>query len=164
MPSLLTNDRWGYESNCFVCEPANAAGLRIPFYLNDDEDEVTADFTLGPEHSGAPSLVHGGVSLAVLDEAQAWAVIAIARRWGLTRSTQADFEGAVFVDHPNSVRAWVVDVGIKQVTTEAVIVDQGGVEVVRSSTSFTIVGVVDESQRALGLAPQHHGLLSDPTT
>lgn len=159
MATRLSNDRWGYESNCFVCEQSNDSGLQIPFYLSDDEKNVTADFRLGSEHSGAPSLLHGGVSLAILDEAQAWAAIAIAGRWGLTRSTQADFDGAVFVDHPHTVRAWVVDAGLKQVRTEAVILDEGGVEVVRSQTSFTIVGVVDESQRAYGLAPEHHGLL-----
>ena len=161
MPTPLSNDRWGYESSCFVCEQSNQAGLQIPFYLNDAQDQVSADFTLGAEHSGAPSLLHGGVSLAVLDEAQAWAVIAIAHRWGLTRATQANFDGAVFVDHPNTVKAWIVDVGLKQVKTEAVIVDQGGLEVVRSQTSFTIVGVVDETQRALGLSPEHHGLLGN---
>jgi len=32
MPLLsLTNDRWGFASNCFACEPTNEAGLRIPF-------------------------------------------------------------------------------------------------------------------------------------
>jgi len=141
MPSPLTNNGWGYQSNCYVCEQSNGAGLQIPFHLSDDETHVTADFCLGSEHSGAPSLLHGGVSLAILDEAQAWAVVAIAQRWGLTRSTEAHFDGAVFVDHPHTVRASVVDVGLKQVRTEAVIFDEGGVE------------------RALGLAPQHHGLL-----
>lgn len=151
----------GYESSCLVCEKSNAAGLQIPFELSDDETHVTADFNLGADHSGAPSLLHGGISLAVLDEAQAWAVMAIAGKWGLTRTTQADFDGAVFIDHPNSVRAWVLDVGLKHVRTEAVIIDQGAVEAVRSQTSFTIVGVVDESQRALGLPPEHHGLLRE---
>ena len=161
MPTPLTNDRWGYESSCFVCERSNPGGLQIPFFLSDDETQVTADFSLGAEHSGAPSLLHGGVSLAILDEAQAWAAIAIAGRWGLTRSTQATFDGALFIDHKHTVRAWVVEAGLKQVRTEGVIVDEGGVEAVRSMSSFTVVGVVDETQRAFGLAPEHHGLLGN---
>ena len=161
MPTPLTNDQWGYVSNCFVCEQSNTSGLRIPFELSDDRTEVAAKFTLGTDYSGAPALVHGGLSLAILDEAQAWAVVAIAGRWGLTRTTQTDFDGAVFVDQPHQVRSWILGVGPKRVETEAVIIDQGGVQVVRSQSSFTIVGVVDEAQRALGLTPAYQGLLAE---
>ncbi len=161
MPTPLTNDRWGYESSCFVCEQSNASGLQIPFQLDDDGVTVSATFTLSAEHSGAPALVHGGLSLAVLDEAQAWAVIAVTQKWGLTKSTQASFEGAVFVDHPNSVRAWIVEHDDARVHTEAAIVDHTGTEVVRSSSIFTVVGVVDETQAALGLSAKHMGLLGD---
>ena len=161
MPTPLTNDRWGYESSCFVCEQSNKHGLQIPFELDDDQATVSARFTLGAEHSGAPSLVHGGLSLAILDEAQAWAVIAVAHKWGLTRSTQADFDGAVFVDHAHRVEARVVDDGERLVRTEAVIIDTNGTEVVRSSTAFTVVGAVDEGQVALGLDERHRSLLRD---
>jgi len=161
MPTPLTNDRWGYESSCFVCEASNQHGLQIPFQLDDDGETVSASFTLGAEHSGAPSLVHGGLSLAVLDEAQAWAVIAITRKWGLTRTTQATFDGAVFVDQPNRVAARVISDGDRTVTTEATICDPSGTVVVRSQASFTVVGVIDESQAALGLAEQHQGLLTE---
>ena len=42
MATPLTNDRWGYESNCFVCEARNASGLQIPFHLEDADDVVFA--------------------------------------------------------------------------------------------------------------------------
>ena len=38
----LENARWGFESNCFVCEPRNAAGLRIPFEHDDEAGVVLA--------------------------------------------------------------------------------------------------------------------------
>jgi acyl-coenzyme A thioesterase PaaI-like protein len=72
----IHNEDWGFESNCFVCEPKNGHGLRIPFFHDTDTDVVFADFELGRDFSGAPSLVHGGLLLAVLDEAMAWACIA----------------------------------------------------------------------------------------
>jgi len=162
VPTPLTNDRWGYESSCFVCEASNQHGLQIPFYLDDDGVTVSASFTLQPQHSGAPSLVHGGLSLAVLDEAQAWAVIAVTKKWGLTRTTQATFDGAVFVDHPNRVEATIVHDGERRVKTQASIIDASGNVVVRSESSFTVVGVVDEDQAALGLAPEHQDLLRQP--
>lgn len=70
----LTNEQWGFETNCFVCEPRNDAGLRIPFFHDDATDTVTADFELDGRFSGAPNYLHGGVPTAtfvVLGEAQA---------------------------------------------------------------------------------------------
>ena len=80
----LHNDDWGYESNCFVCEPRNELGLRLPFFHDTDAGLVRARLELGDAHSGAPTLVHGGVVLAVLDEAMAWTCIAIALSWAVT--------------------------------------------------------------------------------
>ena len=76
----LHNEAWGFETNCFVCEPKNQAGLQIPFFHDDERSVVTAEFELSDAYSGAPSLVHGGVTLAVLDEAMAWACIAVGKQ------------------------------------------------------------------------------------
>ena len=96
----LHNEDWGFASNCFVCEPRNDGGLRIPFHHDSDRDVVVASFTLDDTFSGAPSYVHGGVSLAVLDEAQAWATIAVAGRFAVTTETTTRFLRPVLVgDH-----------------------------------------------------------------
>ena len=161
MATQLTNDRWDYESNCFVCEPTNPVGLQIPFSLTDDRHAVTAEFNLGSQHSSAPALVHSGVCLAILNEAQQWAVVAIAARWALTRSTECTFDGGVLIDHRHLVSARVTDIGHKLVHTEASILDEGGVELARSHSSFTIVGIIDFDQHGHGLDPSHSGLLGD---
>ena len=83
----LTNDRWGFESNCFVCEPTNGAGLGIPFFHDTAARVVTATFVLDDRFSGAPQYVHGGLALAILDEAMAWATIAIEERFAVTAET-----------------------------------------------------------------------------
>lgn len=159
MPTPLTNDRWGYESSCFVCEQSNRSGLRIAFQLDDDATTVSASFSLGAEYSGAPALVHGGLSLAVLDEAQAWAVIAVGLKWGLTRTAQATFDGPVFIDHDYRVEARIVGDRDDEVDTVASIIDSAGAVVVRSASSFSVVGHVDETQATLGLAGEHRHLL-----
>ncbi|MEM7095539.1 MAG: PaaI family thioesterase [Actinomycetota bacterium] len=161
MPLPLTNDRWAYETNCFVCEPSNPAGLQIPFLLADEADHVFADFSLGSAHSGAPTLVHGGVSLALLDEAQAWACIAIAGQWALTHTTSSTFEQPVFVDHEHRVEARIESTGGPTLTTSAVIVDATGAVCVRSQASFHVLGPVDPDQRALGLGERYRHLLGD---
>lgn len=103
----LDNARWGFESNCFVCEPSNQVGLRIPFFHDDEADVVEAEFRLGPAFSGAPTYVHGGLVLAILDEAMAWAAIAVAGAMAVTRSTNAAFLRPVRVDRDYRVVARV---------------------------------------------------------
>jgi acyl-coenzyme A thioesterase PaaI-like protein len=107
----LDNARWGFRSNCFVCEPTNAAGLRIGFVHDDEADVVRAQFSLGDAFSGAPSYVHGGVVLAVMDEAMAWAAIAIGHTWALTTRSMATFWRPVLVDQPHTVVARLAERG-----------------------------------------------------
>ncbi len=143
MAMPLDNDRWGYESNCYVCEQKNAGGLRVAFQLDDDGLTVSAQFELDQTYSGAPALVHGGVSLALLDECQAWACIAVAAKWALTASTAAEFVGAVYVDHPYRVEARVLSSNDTSIETEGRILDPQGVALVTSEAKFHVVGDVD---------------------
>ena len=104
----LTNSRWGFESKCFVCEPSNEWGLQIPFTHDDVDGVVRATFELDHRFSGAPNYVHGGLVLTVLDEAMAWATIALAGSFALTRTTTASFLRPVRVGEPCRVEAKVV--------------------------------------------------------
>lgn len=104
----LDNVAWGFESSCFVCEPTNDRGLRIPFFHDDEAEKVTAEFSLGPAFSGSPRYVHGGVTLAVLDEAMAWAAIACARAFCVTAASTAIFLRPVQVGLPHRVEARLV--------------------------------------------------------
>ena len=70
-PRRLTNDDWGLDSSCFVCESRNKSGMQLELWADDETGQVWTDLHLGAEFSGAPTLVHGGISLAVLDEVQA---------------------------------------------------------------------------------------------
>lgn len=51
---LLSNDVWGFASNCFACDHRNDAGLRIPFHHDVETQRVVADFELDDRFSGAP--------------------------------------------------------------------------------------------------------------
>ena len=101
----LENSRWGFESNCFVCEAANPAGLGLEFYVDTDDDAVVAEFSLDQRFSGAPSYVHGGLVLAVLDEAMTWATIALAGSFAVTKETTTRFKAPVHIDGAYRVRA-----------------------------------------------------------
>lgn len=136
----LHNDDWGFETNCFVCEPTNERGLQLAFFHDDDSDIVTAEFELTDEFSGAPTLVHGGVTLAVMDEAMAWACIAIGRRWAVTIETTTRFHRAVRVGGRYRVEARIEGHVGESIRTTAELFDRRDVLRVESSATFTTLG------------------------
>lgn len=103
----LDNDRFGFDSSCFVCEPRNHRGLQVQFSHDDEAGLVFAEFELGREFSGAPNYVHGGIVLALLDEAMAWATIAVGERFAVTQTTTTTFTRPVKVGRSYRVQGFV---------------------------------------------------------
>jgi acyl-coenzyme A thioesterase PaaI-like protein len=136
----LDNDDWGYESNCYVCEQKNERGLQIPFFHDTDRQIVTAQFELSDTYSGAPTLVHGGVQLAVLDEAMAWATIAIAHQWALTAVSSAEFLALVMVGTTHRVEATIESTSGDVITTAGTIFAVDGSVCTTASARFTAIG------------------------
>lgn len=122
----LTNAGWGFETNCFVCEPTNPSGLAVSYFHDDEAGVVTAEFCFGASHSGAPHYVHGGVLLAILDEAMAWAAIAVAGRFAVVQSTATTFDRPVRIDEPHRVEASVHGRTDTAVTARAFVADRAG--------------------------------------
>lgn len=146
----LHNDDLGYESNCFVCEQRNERGLRVPFAHDTDQKMVVADFALSNSFSGAPTMVHGGVVLALLDEAMAWACIAIGRSWAVTSETSTKFHGAVYVDKDHRVEAEIIERTDAEIRTVGRIVDMKGRVRTESVATFTVLGEA-QIKRAAGV-------------
>ncbi len=157
----LHNEDWGFETNCFVCEPRNRQGLRIPFFHDTDRSLVTADFVLDDAFSGAPTLVHGGVVLAILDEAMAWACIAVGRRWAVTTETSARFDRPVRVGRRYLAEAEVIEHVDTTMRTVGRIGDERGVRVEATAT-FTTLGEAEASRLAgAPLGEEHRRYLAD---
>lgn len=135
----LTNEQWGFSSNCFVCEPTNGAGLRIPFFHDTDRAVVTAEFELADAFSGTPSYVHGGVSLAVLDEVQAWATIAVAGKFAVTTKTTSEFLKPVRVGKTYTLEGAIASIDGDRIETTGQILDHRGEVRVRSEASFLVM-------------------------
>ncbi len=148
----LSNERWGFASNCFVCEAKNSAGLGIPFFHDTDAATVFADFTLDERFSGAPAYLHGGVTLAVLDEAMAWAAIAIAGQWAVTHTTSTTFDKPVRVDQPYRVEARIGAIADGRIEASASVVDGRGAVRARSNATFVALGEA-QAIDAIGAAP-----------
>ncbi len=135
----LTNEQWGFSSKCFVCEPTNGAGLQIPFFHDTERDVVTAEFELSDAFSGTPSYVHGGVSLAVLDEVQAWATIAVAGKFAVTTKTSSEFLKPVRVGKTYTLEGAISSVDGDRIETTGRILDHRGEVRVRSEASFLVM-------------------------
>ncbi len=153
----LDNDGWGFTTNCFVCEQRNTAGLRVPFFHDTQRSVVLGEFILGNEFSGAPTLIHGGVSLAICDEAMAWATIAVQHKWAVTKSSTAQFERPVFVNKPYRVEARITGSdGDHLILVEAEIISTERQK--RSVYTTAVMSIVTEVQApSLGIdLHQHH--------
>lgn len=148
----LHNEDWGFDSNCFVCEPRNAGGLRIPFDHDTEREVVVATFTLDDTFSGAPSYVHGGVSLAVLDEAQAWATIAVGGRFAVTTETTTRFRRPVVVGGTHAVEARLTAQDDASIATAAEITDERGKVCAETTATFAVLGPA-QAARATGVDP-----------
>jgi acyl-coenzyme A thioesterase PaaI-like protein len=140
MKIRLHNEDWGIETRCFVCEPTNDRGLQIPFFHDIERSVVTADFKLDFSLSGAPTVAHGGVTLAILDESMAWACIVIAHQWAVTSEINTRFHQPIYVDKPYRVEAAVIDRDESTLRCSATILDHRDTNRVEATASFTMLG------------------------
>ena len=145
----LHNDDLGYATNCFVCEQSNDRGLQIPFFHDTDRNLVSAEFALPEAFSGAPTMLHGGVILAVLDEAMAWACIAIGQRWAVTSETSTRFDRAVYIDKPHLVEAEIIEQTETDIVTIGRVIDLKGRVRAEARATFTVLGEA-QLKRATG--------------
>lgn len=90
-----------------------------------------------PIISGAPSYVHGGVQLALLDEAMDWASIAIAGQFAVTASFGSTFHHPLKIDRHYRLQATINSRTDSTLTASSVIVDDQ--QRVRTSADATLV-------------------------
>lgn len=145
----LDASRFGFDSRCFVCDPTNARGLQVPFFHDTEGQVVFADFELPAEFSGAPTLVHGGVTLALIDEAMSWATIALAGKFAYTGETTARFEWPVRLGRAYRVEARVADRSDRRIATEATVLDAKRRACVTASASMIVLDV-EQAAEAIG--------------
>ena len=119
----LDATRFGFDSSCFVCNEHNPRGLQVPFFHDTDRDRIVAYFTLDEHFSGAPTLVHGGATLALIDEGMSWATIAIGGKFAFTKETSTEFSWPIKLGHPYRLEVRIVEQDSRRYVTEAKIYD-----------------------------------------
>jgi uncharacterized protein (TIGR00369 family) len=93
------------DGNCFACGPENPVGLHLHFD-RAGSGGVVARCTLAPEYQGWRGIAHGGIVMALLDEAMAHAA-GFAGHRGVTAAVKVRFRRPVPLEEPIEVRGRV---------------------------------------------------------
>ncbi|NGO80331.1 PaaI family thioesterase [Streptomyces sp. YC504] len=107
-----------HYAHCFGCGDAQPHGLQLQARAAEGV-AITAEFTVKPEHQGAPGLAHGGVLATALDETLGslnWLLRAIA----VTGRLETDFVRPVPVDTVLYLEAEVTAVAGRKIYSTAV--------------------------------------------
>ncbi len=139
----LTRDDLAVETRCYVCDPANAEGLRVAFFLDEEAGRVQADYTPAAAHAGAPGVTHGGVLGAILDDAMAWAVNALSGSFGLTRRGEIEYTRIVRPGESYSVAAWIAELDGNRAAAVAELRDAEGRLCCATRGEFSLVSTAE---------------------
>ena len=113
------------DGNCFACGPENPIGMHLHFERDDRNGGVRAAVTLAAQYQGWRGIAHGGIVMALLDEAMAHAA-GFAGHRGVTASVSVRFRKPVPLEVPLEVRGRVLGQRRNVLGVEATIRDGGG--------------------------------------
>jgi acyl-coenzyme A thioesterase PaaI-like protein len=130
------------DGRCFACGPENEIGLHLHFeHLG--KDGVHARTILRPEFQGWKGIAHGGVALALLDEAMAHAAGAAGYR-GVTGSMNARFRKPVPLGVPIEIEGRIKWMRHRVLEIHAQVTDQAGAVLLEGEGRFVSQGRVED--------------------
>jgi acyl-coenzyme A thioesterase PaaI-like protein len=136
------------DGNCFACGPSNPIGIQLHFDRNADGEGVLARLELAPVYQGWCGIAHGGIVMALLDEAMAYAA-GFAGHRGVTAQVSARFRKPVPLEQPIEVRGRVTWQRRNVLGVEASILDGAGNLLARAEGSFVSRGRLDAADDRL---------------
>ncbi|HEY1654142.1 MAG TPA: PaaI family thioesterase [Candidatus Tumulicola sp.] len=139
------------DGNCFACGPDNPVGMHVHFDRASDGEGVYAAVTLAPQFQGWRGIAHGGIVMALLDEAMAHAA-GLAGHRGVTASVDVRFRKAVPLEKPLGVRGRVAWQRRNVLGVEAKIFDADGRLLVQGEGHFVSRGPLEAAADRRNLA------------
>ncbi|HEY7483172.1 MAG TPA: PaaI family thioesterase [Streptosporangiaceae bacterium] len=106
-----------HYAKCFGCGPDHPTGLHLETVIGAGPS-VSAEFTVGEDHQGAPGLAHGGVLSAALDEAMGM-VVWLLRKPYVTGRLETDYLTPVPVGSTLHIRTRCTGVSGRKAYLEA---------------------------------------------
>ena len=130
------------DGRCFACGPENEIGLHLHFEPVR-EGQVRARTTLAGQYQGWRDIAHGGIALALLDEAMAHAAGAAGYR-GVTASMNARFRKPVPIGAPLEIEGRVRWSRRNVLELEARVLDARGTVLVEGEGRFVSQGRIGD--------------------
>jgi uncharacterized protein (TIGR00369 family) len=129
------------DGNCFACGPSNPIGLHLHFDRAETEG-VRCSALLASQFQGWRGIAHGGIVMALLDEAMAHAA-GFAGQRGVTASVSVRFRKPVPLERPIEIRGRVTWHRRNVLGVEAKIFDESGTLLAESDGSFVSRGPLE---------------------
>lgn len=129
------------DGNCFACGPENPIGLHLHFERSD-VDEVFAWTVLAPEFQGWRNIAHGGIGMALLDEAMAHAAGTVGVR-GVTAALDVRFRKPIPIGVPVAVEGRVLWRKRNVLGLSACVRDEDGTLLLEAAGKFVSMGRLD---------------------
>lgn len=129
------------DGNCFACGPDNPVGMHLHFEAAAGEG-VVARAVLAPQYQGWRGIAHGGIVMALLDEAMAHAA-GFAGHRGVTASVNVRFRKPVPLEKPIEVRGRVTWQRRNVLGVEAKVLNERGDVLAHGEGSFVSRGPLD---------------------
>jgi acyl-coenzyme A thioesterase PaaI-like protein len=144
--ALSLQERYGPESVCYGCGPANPRGFHIRSFTDGSSDDVVAEWMPEPQHHAFDNVLNGGVIGTLLDCHCNWtaAYHLMGRRGAETPPTTvtADYHIRLLkptpTDSPVFLRARVVESTDDRATVEGTL-ESGGVVTATCRATFVAV-------------------------
>lgn len=130
------------DGRCFACGPENEIGLQLHFEKRGD-DGVYARTTLREDFQGWQGIAHGGIALALLDEAMAHAAGAAGYR-GVTASMNARFRKPVPLGVQIEIEGRVKWMRRNVLEIEASVTDPDGAVLLEGEGRFVSQGRIED--------------------
>jgi uncharacterized protein (TIGR00369 family) len=129
------------DGNCFACGPENPIGMHVHFD-RAEEDGVLARVELAPQYQGWRGIAHGGIVMALLDEAMAHAA-GFAGHRGVTAAVTVRFRRPVPLEQPLEVRGRVTWQRRNVLGVDASVLDAAGNVLAHAEGSFVSRGKLE---------------------
>ncbi|HEY2474381.1 MAG TPA: PaaI family thioesterase [Candidatus Cybelea sp.] len=130
------------DGNCFACGPENPIGMHLHFDRAQDGEGVFAQAQLSENYQGWRGIAHGGIVMALLDEAMAHAA-GFAGHRGVTASVNVRFRRPVPLEEPIEIRGRVTWQRRNVLGVEGEIFDRGHNVLAHAEGSFVSRGKLE---------------------
>ena len=141
IPKIEANDM------CFGCGTGNQHGLKLKF--RQDAEAATCEFVPTKHHQGWPGYVHGGILIAVLDEAIGWAAH-FKNIYAVTAKMQVRLKSMARIGEPLMVSARITSQTRRTLEVEAALKRQDNSVVAEASSVQFITHIEDSESNEAG--------------